>query len=50
MTKQELKYLENFVEKEWTPYTSFKVTYIRIYELNSEKQRYEKPLNVFFSI
>ena len=50
MTKQELKYMENFVEKEFTPYPSFEVTYIRISELNREKQRYEKSLNVSLSI
>ncbi|MEK5208211.1 hypothetical protein [Psychrobacillus sp. FSL H8-0510] len=50
MTKQELKYMGNFVEKEFTPYPSFEVTYIRISELNREKQRYEKSLNVSLSI
>lgn len=50
MKKKELKYMENFVAKEFTPYHSFEVTYIRISELNREKQRYEKSLNVSLSI
>lgn len=46
MSKQELNDMEKLVEKELTPYPTFEVTFIRIYELNNEVQRYEKYLDI----
>jgi 2'-5' RNA ligase len=44
--KKELKNMEELADKELTPYPDFEVNYIRIYELNMEKQRYEKYLDI----
>ncbi|TYS16656.1 2'-5' RNA ligase family protein [Rossellomorea vietnamensis] len=42
LSKKELKEMERLAGKELTPYPHFEVNFIRVYELNIEKQRYEK--------
>ena len=39
--------MEKLAVKELTPYPSFEVDFIRIYELNIEKQRYETYLDIY---
>ncbi|MGD6831229.1 2'-5' RNA ligase family protein [Sutcliffiella halmapala] len=46
LTKQALKEMEKIAEKELMPYPNFDVNFIRIYEFNVEKKRYEKYLDV----
>ena len=46
MSKQELNNMEKLVDKELTPYPTFEVTFIRIYELNNEMQRYVKYVDI----
>jgi 2'-5' RNA ligase len=46
ISKQELKDMEKLAEKELTPYPNFEVNFIRIYELNIEKQRYDRYLDI----
>lgn len=46
LSKKDLKDMEELVDKELTPYPNFEVDFIRIYELNIEKQRYEKYLDI----
>ena len=46
LSKQDLKDMEELASKELTPYPTFEVTFIRIYELNIENQRYEKYLDI----
>jgi 2'-5' RNA ligase len=45
-SKEELKHMEKLAEIELTPYPTFNVTFIRIYQLNVEKQRYENFLDI----
>ncbi|PHF35220.1 2'-5' RNA ligase [Bacillus pseudomycoides] len=49
LSKKELKGMEELVDKELTPYPNFEVNFIRIYELNIEKQRYDKYLDISLS-
>ncbi len=49
LSKQELIDMEGLAEKELTPYPNFEVNFIRIYELNVEKQRYDKYLDISLS-
>ena len=49
LSKKELKDMEELVDKELTPYPNFEVSFIRIYELNIEKQRYDKYLDISLS-
>ena len=44
--KQDLKDMEKSAEKELTPYSIFKVDFIRVYELNTETKRYEKYIDI----
>lgn len=46
LSKNELKNMEYLAKKELTPFPHFEVNFIRIYELNMEKQRYEKYLDI----
>jgi len=46
LSKKELKDMEQLADKELIPYPVFEVNFIRIYELNIEKQRYEKYLDI----
>jgi len=50
LSKKELKNMEELAGKELTPYPVFEVNYIRIYELNMEKQRYEQYLDISLNI
>jgi hypothetical protein len=45
-TFQELKNTEKLAEKELTPYPKFEVDFIRIYELNIDKQRNDRYLDI----
>ena len=49
LSKKELMEMEMLAVKELTPYPDFVVDYIRVYELNIEKQRYEKYLDISLS-
>ncbi|WP_397538858.1 2'-5' RNA ligase family protein [Rummeliibacillus pycnus] len=49
LSKKELKDMEELVDKELAPYPNFEVSFIRIYELNIEKQRYDKYLDISLS-
>lgn len=49
LSKKELKEMERLADRELTPYPDFEVNFIRIYELNIEKQRYEKYLDISLS-
>ncbi|RIW32006.1 2'-5' RNA ligase family protein [Bacillus salacetis] len=42
LAKKELKEMERLADKELAPYPEFEVNFVRIYELNTEKQRYER--------
>lgn len=46
LSKQDLKDMEELVAIELTPYPTFDVHFIRIYELDIENQRYEKYLDI----
>ena len=46
LSKQELKDMAHLAEKELTPYPSFIVKSIRVYELNTETKRYEPYLDI----
>ncbi|WP_064091265.1 2'-5' RNA ligase family protein [Rossellomorea aquimaris] len=46
LKKEDLKDMEKLAEKELTPYPIFKVDFIRVYELNTEAQRYEKYIDI----
>ena len=46
LSKNELKEMESLAEIELSPYPEFEVNFIRVYELNYEKQRYEKYLDI----
>ncbi|WP_419962385.1 2'-5' RNA ligase family protein [Psychrobacillus sp. BM2] len=46
LSKKELKDMEQLADKELIPYPVFEVNFIRVYELNIEKQRYEKYLDI----
>jgi 2'-5' RNA ligase len=46
LTKKELKDMERLADKELTPYPVIKVNFVRIYELNMEKKRYEKYADI----
>jgi 2'-5' RNA ligase len=46
LSKQELKDMEKLAEKELTPFPDFQVNFIRIYELNIEKLRYDRYLDI----
>lgn len=46
LSKQDLKDMEELAVKELTPYPTFDVHFIRIYELDIENQRYEKYLDI----
>ena len=41
--------MEKLAVKELTPYPDFEVNFIRVYELNIEKQRYENYLDISLS-
>lgn len=47
LSKEQLKEMEELAAKELIPYPSFEVDFIRIYELNNEKNRYETYLDIF---
>ena len=47
ITKIELKEMEKLTEKELTPYPTFEVNSIRVYELNAEKKRYDKYMDIY---
>lgn len=49
LSKKELIEMEKLAIKELTPYPDFEVNFIRVYELNIEKQRYEKYLDISLS-
>ncbi|WP_431522077.1 2'-5' RNA ligase family protein [Guptibacillus hwajinpoensis] len=49
LSKIELKDMEELADKELTPYPDFEVNFIRIYELNKEKKRYERYLDICLS-
>ncbi len=49
LSKKELIEMEKIADRELKPYPNFKVNFIRIYELNIEKQRYEKYLDISLS-
>ena len=49
ISKKELKEMERLANKELTPYPQFEVNFIRVYELNDEKKRYEKHLDISLS-
>jgi 2'-5' RNA ligase len=49
LSKKELKEMERLADKELTPYPDFEVNFIRVYELNIEKQRYVKYLDISLS-
>jgi 2'-5' RNA ligase len=49
LSKKELKEMERLAERELTPYPDFEVNFIRVYELNIEKQIYEKYLDISLS-
>jgi hypothetical protein len=38
--------MEKLAEKELTPFPNFQVNFIRIYELNIEKLRYDRYLDI----
>lgn len=38
--------MEQLANTELTPYANFEVNFIRVYELNTKKQRYEKYLDI----
>lgn len=46
LSKQDLNDMEELVADELTPYPTFDVTFIRIYELNIEKHQYEKFIDI----
>jgi len=46
LSQQDLIDMEEKAAKELTPYPTFDVTFIRIYELDIENQRYEKYLDI----
>ena len=45
LSKKELKEMESLADIELTPYPEFGVDFIRVYQLNNEKHRYEKYLD-----
>ena len=49
LSKEELKDMEKSATKELKPYPTFKVNFIRIYELQLKKQKYEKYLDLALS-
>jgi 2'-5' RNA ligase len=46
LSKQELNDMEKLADKELRPYPTFDVKFIRIYELNNEKQTYDRYLDI----
>lgn len=46
LSKKELKEMESSAAIELSPYPEFEVNFIRVYQLNREKQRYEKYLDI----
>lgn len=46
LSKKELHEMESLADIELSPYPEFEVNFIRVYELNHEKQRYEKYLDI----
>jgi hypothetical protein len=46
LSKEDLKAMERLADKELTPYPAFEVDFIRVYELNVEKQRYDAFLDI----
>ncbi|MBT2636668.1 2'-5' RNA ligase family protein [Bacillus sp. ISL-39] len=46
LSKKELKEMESLADIELSPYPKFEVNFIRVYQLNNEKQRYEKYLDI----
>jgi 2'-5' RNA ligase len=46
LSKEDLKAMEELADKELTPYPAFEVNFIRVYELNVEKQRYDTFLDI----
>jgi 2'-5' RNA ligase len=46
LSKNELTLMEDLADKELTPFPVFEVDFIRIYELDTEKKRYEKYLDI----
>ncbi len=46
LSKQQLKDMEISANKELTPYPSFTVNFVRVYELNVEKQKYDRFLDI----
>ena len=46
LSKKELKEMERLADSELTPYPKFEVNFIRVYELNIEKRRYEKYIDI----
>lgn len=46
LSKHELKKVERLADIELSPYPKFEVNFVRVYELNYEKQRYEKYLDI----
>lgn len=49
LSKKELMEMEKLAVKELIPYPDFEVNFIRVYELNIEKQRYETYLDISLS-
>lgn len=49
LSKKELKEMERLADIELTPYPQFEVNFIRVYELNNGKQRYERHLDISLS-
>ena len=49
LSKNELKEMEKLADKELTPYPDFEANYIRVYELNIEKKRYEKYMDIYLN-
>jgi 2'-5' RNA ligase len=48
LSKEGLKEMERAAEEELTPYPAFKVDFIRVYELNIDKRRYETLVDIPF--
>lgn len=46
LSKQELKEMERIAEVELAPYPTFEVNFIRVYQLNNEKRRYERYVDI----
>ncbi|MCM3575310.1 2'-5' RNA ligase family protein [Mesobacillus subterraneus] len=46
LSKTELKEMESLADIELSPYPEFEVNFIRVYQLNNEKQRYEKYFDI----